>query len=313
MHSHAHSDHSHAHHGHAHAHHGHGAAKGTRTLLVTALVLTFAFMIVEVVVGYFSKSLALIADAGHMLGDSGTLLVSILMATIALRPRSRKKTYGYRRAEVLGALVNAATLGISALFIVREGIERLDRTPEIVGNNVLVMGALGLLVNLVAAYLLSRGARENINVRSALYHVLGDALGSVAAIAAGFLISSFDWRIADPIASLVIAVLMLYGATRLIREATDVLMEGAPEGLDLAAVENTIATTAGVASVHDLHVWAVTPGQPILTAHVIIEAGAHGTDVASRVGKRVAEAHRIEHVTIQPEAPEPGLVALRRK
>lgn len=310
MHSHA---HSHDHADHAHTHHGHGATKGARTPLVAALVLTFAFMIVEVVVGYMSKSLALIADAGHMLGDSGTLLVSILMATIALRPRSRKKTYGYRRAEVLGALVNAATLGLSAIWIVREGIERLNATPEIRGGSVLVMGVLGLLVNLVAAYLLSRGASENLNVRSALYHVIGDALGSVAAIGAGFLISSFDLRIADPIASLVIAVLMLFGAYRLVRETTQVLMEGTPEGLDLVAIEATIANTPGVASVHDLHVWAVTPGQPILTAHVVIDGGSHGTDVAHRVGKRVAESHHIEHVTIQPEAPEPGLVSLGGK
>lgn len=309
---HAHS-HSHAGHSHAGHSHSHGASGHTRAPLIAALVLTFAFMVVEVIVGFMAHSLALVADAWHMLSDSGTLLVSVVVATIAMRPRSRQKTYGYRRAEVIAALGNAATLGIAAVWIVRESIERLEHPPNVIGKDVLWMGVLGLLVNLVAAYLLSRGARDNINVRSALYHVLGDALGSVAAIVAGVVVWGWGISLADPIASLVITALLFYGAWSLVKEATHVLMEGTPEGLDLSAVERTMTETPGVKSVHDLHVWAVTPGQPILTAHVVISEGSHGTDVASRVGKRVTDEHHIEHVTIQPEAPEPGLVSLRRK
>lgn len=308
--THAHAHAGHAHHGHSHSHHGAGSA---RAPLIGALILTFAFMIVEVIVGWLSHSLALVADAWHMLSDSGTLLVSIAVATIAMRPRSRQKTYGYRRAEVIAALGNAATLGVAAVWIVREGISRIAAPEAVAGKNVFYMGIAGLTVNLIAAYLLSRGARDNLNVRSALYHVLGDALGSVAAIVAGVVVSLWGFTLADPIASLMIAALLVYGAWNLVREATHVLMEGTPDGLDLNAIEQTITSTPGVASAHDLHVWAVTPGQPILTAHVVIAEGSHGTDVASRVGKRVAATHKIDHVTIQPEAPEPGLVSLRRK
>lgn len=309
-HAHSHAHTAHAHDGHSHAHHGAGSARAS---LIGALILTFAFMIVEVIVGWLSHSLALVADAWHMLSDSGTLLVSIAVATIAMRPRSRQKTYGYRRAEVIAALGNAATLGFAAVWIVREGIARITAPEAVAGKNVFFMGVAGLTVNLIAAYLLSRGARDNLNVRSALYHVLGDALGSVAAIVAGVAVSLWGFTLADPIASLMIAALLVYGAWNLVREATHVLMEGTPDGLDLRAIEQTITNTPGVASAHDLHVWAVTPGQPILTAHVIIAEGSHGTDVAHRVGRRVAATHKIDHVTIQPEAPEPGLVSLRRK
>jgi cobalt-zinc-cadmium efflux system protein len=175
----------------------------------------------------------------------------------------------------------------------------------------LVVATLGLGVNVIAAWVLATRGGGGINVRGAMMHVLGDALGSVAAIVAGVFLLSFGWRMADPIASLVIAVLILVGGVRLLRETTHVLMEGTPEDLDVHDLEHTILGTPGVSDVHDLHVWALTPGEPMLTAHVVIEPGTHGTQVARHVGQRLRQNHGIDHVTIQPEPPDGALVTLR--
>jgi cobalt-zinc-cadmium efflux system protein len=222
-------------------------------------------------------------------------------------------TYGYRRAEVLGALGNAAAmLGIS-LFILVEALRRLQAPPELQGTGLLYTATFGLLLNLVTALLLSRGHAHDLNVRSALLHVLGDALGSVAAIISGVCILKFNFRLADPLASIAIAIVLGIGSIRLLREAADILMEATPAEVDVAALERTILETPGVAGVHDLHVWCLTPRQPMLTAHVVLTQAAHGTDVARRVGERLSSAHSIDHVTIQPEPPAPELVPLRRK
>src|SRR5688500_1191806 len=212
----AHAGHGHAEgaaghgHGHGHAHggsaghgHAHGLAAGEspRLALKIALAMTLSFFVVEVVVGLWSKSLALLADAGHMLGDSSALLVSLAMAQVAARPRSSSKTYGYRRAEVIGALVNAIALGIGAGYIVIGAIGRLGNPPEIHARGLLLTATAGLLVNLLAAWVLHRRGGRGINVRSALAHVLGDALGSVAAMTAGAMVLWLSWKIADPIAS----------------------------------------------------------------------------------------------------------------
>ncbi len=269
---------------------------------------------VEVVVGLWAGSLALLADAGHMLNDATALGVALLAARIARRPRSPRKTYGYRRAEVLGALLNASMLLVAAGVVVSEAIERLEAPPAVRGFGVVVIGVLGLLVNLAAAWLLARGHDGSINVRAALFHVAGDALGSVAALLAGLAIELWGWRLADPIASMAIAVLLVVGSVRLLLETTHVLMEGIPPGLDPRAVERTIAETPGVAEVHDLHLWALTPQTPVLTAHVVIEPGEHGVEVVRRVVERVERCHGIGHVTVQPERPLPreGIVPVER-
>lgn len=302
-------------HGHAHGHrHGHRRGddgSSPRRALATALALTLGFSGAEVVVGLWSGSLALLADAGHMLGDSGALIMSLVIAFIAARPRSKHKTYGYRRAEVLGALLNALALVGIVIWIVMEAVGRLESPPEVRGLGMLGTAALGLLVNITSAWILATRGGGGINVRGALLHVLGDALGSVAAIVAGLFVVIGGWTLADPIASLVIALLICYGAIRLLRETTHVLMEGTPQGLDVHELEATMLETPGVADVHDLHVWALTPGEPMLTAHVVIERGTHGTQVARLVGDRLRQNHGIDHVTIQPEAPEGVLVELR--
>lgn len=308
--------HAHAHDGHAHADHAHGHAPKIATprgALTVALGLTVSFMVVEVVVGFWSRSLALLADAGHMLNDAAALALSLVVTWIAARPRTAKLTFGYRRAEVMGAMVNAAALGVAGVLIVTEAIERIEAPQEIRGIGMLVTAAVGLGVNLASAWVLASRGGGSINVRAALFHVLSDALGSVAAIVAGSLVLAFGWAVADPIASLVIAVFILWGAVRLLRDTTHVLMEGAPEGIHVEELEATIGETEGVEAVHDLHVWSLVPGEVLLSAHVVIRPGTHGTDVARSVCERLARLHDIHHATIQPEAPDHGLVELRRK
>jgi cobalt-zinc-cadmium efflux system protein len=263
--------------------------------------------------GFRTSSLSLLADAGHMITDAGALALSLVVARIGQRPRSPNMTYGYRRAEVLGAFINAAAmLGIS-LFILVEALRRLHAPPALHGAGLLYTATFGLLLNLVTALLLSRGHAHDLNVRSALLHVLGDALGSLAAILAGVCVTQFNFPLADPLASLAISLVLGVGSLRLLREAADILMEATPSEVDVAALERTIAETPGVSAVHDLHVWCLTPRQPMLTAHVVLTPAAHGTDVAKRVGERLSGMHGIDHVTIQPEPPAPELIALRRK
>ena len=262
--------------------------------------------------GLWTRSLALLADAGHMVTDAAALGLSLVVARIGQRPRSANMTYGYRRAEVLGAVVNAASmLGIS-IFILIEALRRMHTPLAIEGDGLLYTAIGGLLLNLVSALLLSRGHAHDLNVRSAFLHVLGDALGSCAAIVAGVCVK-LNFPIADPIASLLISIVLGVGSLRVLREAADVLMEATPSEVDVVALERTILETPGVSAVHDLHVWCLTPGQPMLTAHVVLRPGSHGTDVAKRVGDRLGRLHGLHHVTIQPEPPAPDLVPLRRK
>jgi cobalt-zinc-cadmium efflux system protein len=300
-------------HGHGHHDHAHGQQAAPRKALMVALGLTTTFMLVEVAVGLWSGSLALLADAGHMLNDAAALGLSLLITWIAARPRTPKHTFGFRRAEVVGALVNAVALGVAGVLIVTEAVERIGAPPPVRGVGMMATAILGLLVNLTSAWVLARHGGESINVRAALFHVLSDALGSVAAIVAGVLILAFGWHLADPVASLLIAVFILWGAYRLLRDTTHVLMEGAPAGVDVPELEATIRETEGVEEVHDLHVWSLVPGETLLSAHVVIRPGAHGTDVARLVGVRLEEIHDIQHATIQPESPGVALVELRRK
>jgi cobalt-zinc-cadmium efflux system protein len=298
--------------GHDHHHHR-GDHRSASRVLGIALGLTLAFAIVEAVAGVVTGSLALLADAGHMVGDSAALVLSLIVAIVARWPRSRAKTFGYRRAEVLGAAFNAAAMLAVAAWIVVEAIERIGEPPAVRGPVMLAVAVVGLAVNVGVALVLFRTASHDLNVRGALLHVLGDALGSVAAITAGVFVAAFGTRIADPIASIAIALLVFASGAALLRQTTHVLMEGSPEGLDVGALEATIRATAGVASVHDLHVWSLAPGDPILTAHVVLVPGAHGVEVAREVGRRLHDLHGVDHVTIQPEAaaePE-SLVELR--
>lgn len=270
-------------------------------------------MVVEAAVGFWSHSLALVADAGHMLADAAALALALVAQRIARRARTRKSTYGYRRAEVLAAFANGTVLALTAVWVVVEAVERWRSPPMVHGLPMMVTAALGLGVNLLSALILRSGA-HNANTRAALAHVLSDALGSLGAIVAGVLVLTMDMRRADPIIGIAIGLLVAWSGVRLVRDTARVLMEGTPPHIDLAAAEAAIRAVPGVADVHDLHVWTISEGFDSLTVHVVIARGYHGTEVAAAVGQHVREKLGIEHSTVQPEAPRgDSLVPLRRR
>jgi len=306
-HDHSAHDHSHeGHDGHAHA----SAATPTRRL-AWALSLTLGFMVVEVVAGAWTHSLALLSDAGHMLTDAGALAIALFAQRLASRPRDRRRTYGYRRAEVLAALGNGVVLGVSSVLIIIEAVRRLSQPPEVQGVLMLAVATVGLGFNLVSAKILLGGGATNANIRAAAAHVMADAAGSVAAMLAGLLVWLLHWTVADPVLSIAISVLILWSAWKLVRQSLAVLMEAAPPGLDLVALERTIAAVPGVAGQHDLHAWSISDGQAVVTVHVTLTPGSHGTEVCRAVASAIAAQHHIEHVTVQPEPPQPALVSLR--
>jgi cobalt-zinc-cadmium efflux system protein len=267
---------------------------------------------VEAAVGWLSGSLSLLADAGHMLGDSGALVLALIAQRMAELPRTELRTYGLKRAEVLAAFVNGIVLFGVALLIIREAVERFLHPVAIHGRMMLVTAVAGLCVNLLSALILMRGSKGNLNVRTALLHVLSDALGSVAAIIAAVGALWFGTQRLDPALSLVIALLVLLGGYRVLKETSGILLESAPPHIDVAAVERAIAETSGVAGLHDLHVWRISEELDALTAHVTLARGAHGTEVCKSVADRLRSEFKLDHVTIQPEAPPPDeLVRVR--
>jgi len=307
-----------AHHGHGHGEfggHGHShrtADPAARRALTGAVVLTMGFMLVEAGVGLWSRSLALLADAGHMLADAGALLIALIAQRVAERPRTERSTFGYRRAEVLAAFVNGMLLaGISFLILKEAGDRYFDPVP-IRGGAMLGTAVGGLLVNLLVALVLLRSQTQSLNVRAAFAHVLSDALGSVAAIAAGVAVVVWNATRVDALVSTLIALLVAWSGFRVLRETAGILLEAAPPHLDVAAVERTIRESPGVADLHDLHVWRISDRFDALTAHVVLLRGEHGTEVCRRVAERLATEHGLDHVTIQPEAPPPDeVVAVR--
>ncbi|WP_438005864.1 cation diffusion facilitator family transporter [Sorangium sp. So ce321] len=317
-HDHGHHGHDHDHeHGHDHGdpgHHDHDHRRAPLRRLIAAFALTASFLLVEAAVGWWSKSLALLADAGHMLADAAALGLAIIAQRIAAQARTRARTYGFRRAEVLAAFANGIALALTAIWIFIEAARRWHEPQAVHAEALAITAALGLLVNVASALLLSTGERgHNINTRAALAHVLSDALGSVGAMAAGVLILAFGWTRADPVISAAIGGLVLWGGWRLVRDTSRVLMEGSPIEIDLVDVEDTIRSVPGVVDFHDLHVWSISDGFNVLTVHVVLAKGHHGTDVAAAVSRRLREQHALTHCTIQPEPlQEEHLVTLRR-
>jgi cobalt-zinc-cadmium efflux system protein len=306
-------DHDHDHHDHVH-----GLSELRRTpykRLVFAFSITAGFMFVEAIVGFVSGSLALVADAGHMLADAAALALAMIAQRIAAQQRTRARTYGHRRAEVLAAFANGVALALTAVWIFSEAAQRF-REPRVIDATAMITTAvLGLVINLVAAGVLSVGSHgHNVNTRAALAHVLSDALGSVGAIVGGVLVFTMGWYRADPVISAIIGVLILWGGFKLVRDTSHVLMEGSPIEVDIADIEKTIRGVPGVVDFHDLHVWSISEGFDVLTVHIVIARGFHGTDVVQAVATRMREVHQLEHCTIQPEpSSTPELVKLRRK
>jgi cobalt-zinc-cadmium efflux system protein len=290
-------------HGSSHVHsHGPGHAHGAGTALTRALVVTFGFAFVEAIVGALSGSLALLSDAAHMLVDSGALGLAVFAQRLAARPRTASHTFGYRRAEVLAAAISGGALFTASIGIIIEAMSRLRVVHEVHGDWMLITAVTGLVVNIASGAALMRAAHASINVRAALAHVMADAAGSVAAIVAAVAILEFNLPEADAVASILISILIMWGASKLVRESAAVLMEQAPEGVSAAEIEGTIRATPGVRDLHDLHVWTISDGFPVVTVHVVLDGQAHCTGVARAVAERVAAAHGIEHVTVQPEA-----------
>jgi cobalt-zinc-cadmium efflux system protein len=269
--------------------------------LKIALAITFVYMIAEGVGGWLSNSLALIADAGHMLTDVAALALTLSAMWFAGRPATSKKTYGYYRLEILAAFVNGVVLALLSLWIVYEAFERLQDPPAVNAAQMLVIASGGLVVNIVAAYLLHSDHKHDLNIRGAFLHVMGDLLGSVAAIAAGIVILAAGWLWADAFCSILISVIIIVSACRLILESVNVLLEGTPRHIDLAAVERLILDTDGVAGVHDLHVWTISSGIDALSAHISHgDSVAHG-DLLLKVRRRLHDQFGIDHLTIQME------------
>lgn len=287
----------HAHHDHGHGH-AHGASASAHTLIV-AVALTLAFAVVEGLAGWWSGSLALASDAGHMLTDGGALALAALAAWLAKRPQSHRHTYGFARAEILAGLVNALAMLAIIVAITAGAIQRLRSPAPVAGEAVTVVAAIGLCVNLAVAWLLARGERD-LNTRGALLHVMGDLLGSVAALTAGVVITTTGWTPIDPILSMAIAALILASSLRLMREALHALMEGAPPHLSTEEIGRSLAAHPGVRSVHELHVWTVSSDKVALSAHVVVEDVARWGELLAELGA-ILERYGIQHYTLQPE------------
>lgn len=273
---------------------------GVPRKLLIVLALTLVFMVVEAVGGWLSGSLALIADAGHMLTDAGALGLSLVTATLARRPATASRTFGYLRLEILAALVNGAVLLVVAGWVVVEAIQRLRTPVPVAADLFLVIASIGLVVNLVGLWILHGAHQGSLNVRGAYLHIVGDALGSVGAIAAALVIRYTGWLPADPIISILLSLLILVGAWRLVRESVEVLLEAVPAHVDLAEVRSGMLAVAGVQAVHDLHVWTVTSGMVAMSGHVVVPDLASHPVTLTRLQERL-RAHGIAHATIQLE------------
>jgi cobalt-zinc-cadmium efflux system protein len=287
--------------------HGH-ARSGTRALAV-ALLLVLGFAAVELAAGLFSGSIALLADAGHMVSDALALGLALFAAWLARRPPTPERTFGWRRAEILAALANGVLLVALGLWILVESLRRLDDPPSVEGGYVLAAGIVGLAVNLAAARVL-HGAGGGLNVRAALLHVLADLASSVGVVVAALLLLVAGWELADPIAGLLIGGLVLASTVGILRESVEILLEGAPAGIDTAELGEALRSVAKVVDVHDLHVWTITSGFPALSAHVLVEPRADCHGIRRELELVLRDRFELTHSTLQVEHAA-GLITLR--
>lgn len=270
--------------------------------MVQALLINIAMMVLGVVGAVITGSLALLADAGHVLSDVLAILLGIAAAKVAARPARGRGTFGMGRVEILAALINGLALVAVAVYIAIEAIGRFSDPPEIDGLGVLLFGGLGLLGNVLATWVLIRGDRSDINLEGVLRHSVADALGSLGVVVAGVGIMATGFDELDPIVGLLISVLILLSSWRLIREPVEVLLERAPEGLVVEDVGMAIARVAGVREVHDLHIWSITSGFPALAAHVTVDATCEVDDTRRAIEKMLHDDFGLEHTTLQVSA-----------
>jgi cobalt-zinc-cadmium efflux system protein len=298
-HDHDQHDHDHAH-DHAHVHQG---SESNLKRVIIALVLTGTFMFVEVVGGILSGSLALLADAGHMLTDTMALALAAAAFHVSKRPPGGSLTYGYQRFQILAAFVNGLSLLLIVGWILYEAVERFIYPRDILGETMLVVAAAGLVVNIISFAVLHTGDQENLNIRGAALHVAGDLLGSVAAIVAAIVIIYTGWTLIDPILSVAVAMLILRSAWSLVKRSAHVLLEGAPDWLDVSDMqERVVANVPGVAGIHHVHVWGLTPQQLMLTMHVTLTCNVPSqSEVVRRVKAFVEQEYGIGHSTVEVE------------
>ncbi|MCA1566420.1 MAG: cation diffusion facilitator family transporter [Acidobacteria bacterium] len=295
------------HHQHdGHAHHQHMSARAERSSrrLLIVLALTALYMLAEAFGGWWTGSLALLADAGHMLTDVAALALALMAVWFGARPATPSKTFGYHRLEILAALVNGVALVVMALLIFYHAYARWHDPREVESNVMIVVAVGGLFVNLVCAWLLHGDHHDDLNVHGAWLHIMGDALGSVGAIIAGVLMSAYGWYRADALFSVGIALLIVWSSWHLIRESTNVLLEGTPAHINLASVEEAIRTTAGVEGVHDLHVWTITSGREALSAHVVHAHTVVQPELLKELRVKLHDQFGVDHLTLQMETED---------
>ena len=289
---------------HSHEHTRHGRAASSRRRLTLVLVLTAVYMVAEVLGGLLTGSLALLADSGHMLADVSALALALVAVWFGARPATPRKTFGYYRLEILAALINGVALVLISLLIIYEAYHRWSNPQPVEAGAMMLVALGGLLVNAFCAWILHGHHEGDLNVRGAWLHVMGDALGSVGAIIAGALMLFYGWYAADPLFSIVISLLIVWSSWNLIRESTNVLLEGTPAHINLAAVEDAILETLGVEDVHDLHVWTITSGREALSAHVIHAPSISPPGLLKELRTKLHDRFGLDHLTIQMEMPE---------
>lgn len=284
-------------------HHHHFDIDGNKKGLTIALTITFGIMFLEFFGGLFTNSLALLSDSGHMLSDSSALLLSLIAVWFATKPASSKRTYGFLRFEILAALFNGMALFIIAGFIMWEAYGRFSDPPEVQSGYMMIIAFVGLLANLASAYaLVKKGdVKNNLNLRSAYIHILGDALGSVGAVLAGLLIYLFNWYVADPIISVIVSLLILKSAWSVISHTVHILMEGTPRNINQEEVKRALEQIEGVIDVHDLHIWTITSSLDSLSCHISIEDDKDCLLILQKAIHQVEEKFNIHHSTIQIE------------
>jgi cobalt-zinc-cadmium efflux system protein len=270
-----------------------------RRSLLAAFVITACLLLAEFVVALLTNSLALLADAGHMLADTTALGMALWATSVASRGADDTKSYGYGRAEVLVAFLNAIFLFVVAVYTITRAVGRIREPEDVAGGGMLAVAVAGLAANVVSGLILLRGARENINIRAALFHVTGDALGSVGVLAAASVILLSGWMLVDPIVSLVICTLIIAGGVRLFLESWHILMEGVPRGFEQEEVRRLLCRVEGVVSVHDIHAWSITSGKYSATAHIVIRDEGSPNEVRLEAAKLFKERWGITHLTLQ--------------
>lgn len=291
-------NHTHTHNHGAHSH-GHNANKKALTI---SFCLIAGFMLVEFVGGILTNSLALLSDAGHMLSDAVALGLSLAALIFGERAATLDKTYGYKRFEILAALLNGIALVALSIYILYEAIVRLSSPPSVIGKGMIIISAIGLVINIVVAWILSRGeTKENLNIKSAFMHVLGDLLGSVGAIIAALLIIFLGWNIADPIASMIVSVLVLYSGWHILKDSVNILMESKPANIDTAEVKRAIKSIDGVIDIHDLHIWMITQEFLSLTTHVSVKNNSDRDLLLNQITEIIKQKTSITHITVQLE------------